>query len=140
MIKVADIFDKFMSLINDPDLAIISEEDADQLLMNYLDMSITDFDNCRQTVTITEINSELFIEEDLSRDEVNILAYSMLLYWIEPKRRCWKTIENHTGTHDFGKLSNANVLLRLNDLQESTEKKLRRLRNAYQSKDMVGLG
>lgn len=140
MIKVDDIFDKFMSLIDDPDLARISEEDADQLLMNYLDLSITDFDNCRNSITMIEDNFEMFIAEDLTRDEVNILAYTMLLYWLEPKRRCWKVIENHTGTKDFNKLSNANVLLRLNDLQEYTEKKLRKLRNAYQSKEMVGLG
>lgn len=134
------IKDMFLSLIDDPDLAKISEEDAEHLMMNWLRLATMEFHNCRKDLTIVEIDYEYFIKSDLDNDEIGILSYSMLLAWAEPKIRCWDTIKQHTGTSDFSKLSSANILLRLNDLQEATEKKLRRLKARYHSKDMVGLG
>lgn len=147
------IKDMFLSLIDDPDLAKISLEDVEHLMMNWIRLSTMEFHNCRKDLTIVEKNItienddgtttetvEYFINSDLDNDEIGILSYATLLAWLEPKIRCWDTIKQQTGTSDFSKLSNANILLRLNDLQENTEKKLRRLKSRYQSKDMVGLG
>lgn len=134
------IKDMFLSLIDDPDLAKISIEDAEHLMMNWIRLAIMEFHNCRKDLSIINQDGEFFIISDLSNEEIGILSYATLLAWAEPKIRCWDTIKQHTGTSDFSKLSNANILLRLNDLQERTEKKLRRLKAQYQSKDMKGLG
>lgn len=135
------IKDMFLSLIDDPDLAKISEEDAEHLLMNWIRLSIMEFHNCRKDLTIVMGEDyEYYIKSDLDNDEIGILSYATLLAWAEPKMRCWDTIKQHTGTSDFSKLSNANTLLRLRELQEKTEEKLRRLKNRYQSRDMIGLG
>lgn len=140
MTSTDNIKDMFLSLIDDPDLAKIAIEDANHLMMNWLKLSIMEFNNCRKDLTLVEDNGTTFIQSDLGNDEIGILSYGIVLYWLEPKIRCWDTIKQHTGTSDFNKLSNANILLRLNDLQEATEKKLRRLKARYQSKDLVGLG
>lgn len=134
------IKDMFLSLIDDPDLAKISEEDAEHLMMNWIRLATMEFNNCRKDLTIVERDYEYFIVSDLDNNEIGILSYATLLAWLEPKIRCWDTIKQHTGTSDFSKLSNANILLRLNDLQERTETKLRKLKARYHSKDMVGLG
>lgn len=134
------IKDMFLSLIDDPDLAKISIEDAEHLLMNWIRLSIMEFHNCQKDLSLVQEDGEYFIKSDLDNDEIGILSYATLLAWAEPKIRCWDTVKQHTGTSDFSKLSNANTLLRLNELQEKTEKKLRTLKARYRSKDMKGLG
>lgn len=148
------IKDRFLSLIDDPDLARISLEDAEHLMMNWLRQAISEFPRCKKDLTIVEESEDIFdnesgetttfthyyIKDDLDNDEITILSYAMLLAWTEPKIRCWDTVKQHTGTSDFSKLSNANLLLRLNDTQDRSEIKLRRLKARYHSRDMKGLG
>lgn len=141
MTTISIVKDMFLSLIDDVDLALLSEDDLEHLMDNWLKLSIMEFHNCKKDLTITTDDSgEMTFNDELNNEEIGILAYGMLLAWLEPKIRCWDTIKQHTGTSDFNKLSNANILLRLNDLQERTEIKLRNLKARYHSKDLVGLG
>lgn len=140
MTPVTIIFDMFLSLIDDPDLALISQEDSEHLLLNYLRFSTVEFHNCSKDLNIVQDNYDYFINSELTTEEIGILAYSMLLFWISPKIRREENLKQHVGTHDFNKLSNANILLRLNDLQRDTREEVRKMKNRYQSKNMVGLG
>lgn len=140
MTPVTIIFDMFLSLIDDPDLALISQEDSEHLLLNYLRFSTVEFHNCNKDLNIIKDDYKYLINSELTVEEIGILAYSMLLFWISPKIRREENLKQHVGTHDFSKLSNANILLRLNDLQRDTRSEVKRMKNRYQSKNMVGLG
>lgn len=135
------IKDMFLSLINDRELAIIAQEDAEHLINNWLRFATMEFHNCRKDLTIEKTNEfESHIIGDLDNEEIGILAYAMLLSWVEPKIRCLDVIKSKVNTREFNQTSNANLLSKLNDLHELSEKKVRTLKNRYQSKDMVGLG
>ena len=69
--------------------------------------------------------------DELTTEEQNILAQGCVLYWIESKTNYNKLMKNQINTKDYNQLSNANVLLRLNELLDYYRKNFLRQRKAY---------
>lgn len=131
MTPVTKVFDRFYSLIKDTDLGKLSDEDLHKLTVVYYEMASTRFKECKKNLELIEVDGELYIMDDLTTEEQNIIAQGCVYYWIESKANYNKLMKNQINTKDFNQLSNANVLLRLNELLDFYRREFNRLRKAY---------
>ena len=127
-----EIFDRFYSLIKDTDLAKLDDEDLYKLTKVYYEMASTRFKECKNNLElIQDSEGNYSIVGKLTVEEQNIIAQGMILYWIESKTNYNKLMKNQINTKDYNQLSNANVLLRLNELLDYYRKNFLRQRKAY---------
>lgn len=127
-----EIFDRFYSLIKDTDLAKLDEEDLYKLTKVYYEMASTRFKECKNNLELVQDEEGNYYTTDkLTVEEQNIIAQGMILYWIESKTNYNKLMKNQINTKDYNQLSNANVLLRLNELLDYYRKNFLRQRKAY---------
>lgn len=127
-----DIFDIFYSLIKDTDLGKLSDDDLYKLTKTYYGMASTRFKECKKNLELIEDeNGNHYVTDTLTMEEMNILSQGMVYYWIQSKANYNKLMKNQINTKDFNQLSNANVLLRLNELLEYYRREFNRLRKAY---------
>lgn len=131
MCPLTDIFDRFYSLIKDTDLAKLSDDDLYKLTKVYYEMSATRFKECKKNLEVIEQNGELYITDNLTLEEKNIIAQGMIVYWLESKVNYNKLMKNQVNTKDWNNLSNANILLRLSELFTAYQKQFLNLRKAY---------
>lgn len=127
-----EIFDRFYSLIKDTDLAKLDDEDLYKLTKVYYEMASTRFKECKNNLELVQDEEGNYYTTDkLTVEEQNIIAQGMILYWIESKTNYNKLMKNQINTKDYNQLSNANVLLRLNELLDYYRKNFLRQRKAY---------
>ena len=132
MTPLDEIFDRFYSLIKDTDLAKLSDEDLYKLTKVYYEMASTRFKECKNNLELVQDEEGNYYTTDkLTVEEQNIIAQGMILYWIESKANYNKLMKNQINTKDYNQLSNANVLLRLNELLDYYRKNFLRQRKAY---------
>ena len=132
MTPLDEIFDRFYSLIKDTDLAKLDDEDLYKLTKVYYEMAATRFKECKNNLElIQDLEGNYSIVGKLTVEEQNIIAQGMILYWIESKANYNKLMKNQINTKDYNQLSNANVLLRLNELLDYYRKNFLRQRKAY---------
>ena len=135
-----EIFDTFYSLIKDTDLGKSSEEDLYKLSKTYYEMASTRFKECKKNLELIKVEEDYYVTDVLSTEEKNIIAQGMVYYWVQSKANYNKLMKNQINTKDFNQLSNANVLLRLNELLDFYRREFNRLRKAYSNNydDFVG--
>ena len=126
-----EIFDRFYSLIKDTDLGKSSEEDLYKLSKTYYEMASTRFKECKKNLELIKVEENYYVTDVLSTEEKNIIAQGMVYYWVQSKANYNKLMKNQINTKDFNQLSNANVLLRLNELLDFYRREFNRLRKAY---------
>ena len=127
-----EIFDRFYSLIKDTDLAKLDEEDLYKLTKVYYEMASTRFKECKNNLELVQDEEGNYYTTDkLTVEEQNIIAQGMILYWIESKTNYNKLMKNQINTKDYNQLSNANVLLRLNELLDYYRKNFLRQKKTY---------
>ena len=132
MTPLDEIFDRFYSLIKDTDLAKLDDEDLYKLTKVYYEMAATRFKECKNNLELVQDEEGNYYTADkLTIEEQNIIAQGMILYWIESKANYNKLMKNQINTKDYNQLSNANVLLRLNELLDYYRKNFLRQRKAY---------
>ena len=132
MTPLDEIFDRFYSLIKDTDLAKLSDEDLYKLTKVYYEMAATRFKECKNNLELVQDEEGNYYTVDkLTIEEQNIRAQGMILYWVESKANYNKLMKNQINTKDYNQLSNANVLLRLNELLDYYRKNFLRQRKAY---------
>ena len=132
MTPLDEIFDRFYSLIKDTDLAKLDDEDLYKLTKVYYEMAATRFKECKNNLElIQDSQGNYSIVGKLTVEEQNIIAQGMILYWVESKANYNKLMKNQINTKDYNQLSNANVLLRLNELLDYYRKNFLRQRKAY---------
>lgn len=132
MTPIEDVFNLMYGLITDSDLARLSNEDLQDLSITFLTYAITRFKESKADLTIIEdeLNNKCF-KDELTMEEKMILAYGMLYAWLHHKVMYNRMLKNAINTKDFQQLSQANVLLRANELLDYTRKEFNRLRKAY---------
>ena len=132
MTPLDEIFDRFYSLIKDTDLAKLDDEDLYKLTKVYYEMAATRFKECKNNLELVQDSEGNYsIVGKLTVEEQNIISQGMILYWIESKANYNKLMKNQINTKDYNQLSNANVLLRLNELLDYYRKNFLRQRKAY---------
>lgn len=132
MTPIEDVFNLMYGLITDSDLAKLSNEDLEDLSITFLTYAISRFKESKADLTIVEDEqNNKFFKDKLTIEEKMILAYGMLYAWLHHKVMYNRMMKNAINTKDFNQLSNANLLLRLNELLDYTRKEFNRLRKAY---------
>ena len=112
-----EIYNKFLKLIDDPDLALMYEEDVKFHLKEFMLDAIH--------LYFTPIPHEL---EDMNDEGFNsmlpqriqgIVAHAMLLVWIKPKIYKERLLRSAIADRDYSELSHANQLVTLERLRQN---------------------
>ena len=132
MTPIEEVFNLMYGLITDTDLAKLSNEDLKDLSITFLKHTFVKFKECKADLTLLEDEEgNTCFKDELTLEEQSILAYGMLYYYLHHKVMYNKMMKNAINTKDFNQLSNANLLLRLNELLNDTRKEFNRRRKAY---------
>lgn len=132
MTPIENVFNLMYGLITDSDLARLSNEDLKDLSITFLSYAIAKFKESKANLTIIKNeNEELCFTDELTMEEQTILAYGMMYYWLHHKVMYNRMLKNAINTKDFQQLSQANVLLRANELLDYARREFFRLRKAY---------
>lgn len=139
MTPFESIYDKFLSLIDDYELALIYDEELDFLLSNYLSRAISlDFKQCQKDLTKFNTEDKQF-DVDLSAEEQWIIATGMTLSWLESKIKHEKLMRSAISDRDYTESSNANQLQSLLKLEIITRDRLHHYIVNYSYNDFEGL-
>lgn len=134
-----DIYDKFLNLIEDYELALFTDVELDFLLSNYLSRAVSlDFKQC--TKDLTDYNKETKqFNVDLTGEEQWIIANGMVLSWLEPKIKRERLLRDAISDRDYRESSHANQLKELLNLESTTRDKLKSYIISYTHNDFDGL-
>jgi len=133
---VDEIFSRFLSQIEDESLLEIDEEILEELMYDYLCKSIVDFNVCTKDLRINPQTNE--IVSDLGEDEVQILAFGMVIHYLTPKILREENLQQMVTSSDFSKLSNANMLDKLLKLRVQIRKDYQMYLHKYELKEFEG--
>lgn len=133
---LSDIYRKFLGMIEDEEWLLVENEVIEDLMLNYLENATVEFYQCKKDLVI-DYETMTFTEE-LGMDEIMILAYSMLVHYLQPKIMREENLRQFVSDKDFSKLSNANMLMRLMGLLDNTKKQLATYQSRYKFKELEG--
>ena len=125
-----DVYDSFLSKITDYDYLKLSEEDLNEELAMKLKSAIAKF-IIAHDIEINEI-TETFNRE-LSYLEIEILAYGMVLSWVEPLVNNVETMKQRLSSKDFSVYSQAKHLAELNEVRIRANREFNYWINRYSS-------
>ena len=104
------LYDKFTVLVTDSGLSALTESDLEDILGTYLSKSAyLDFKACQTDLETLTSGSDGF-EADLSEEEQWIIAYGMIITWLEAQIQKDIKLKTSISDRDFKLLSNANQL------------------------------
>lgn len=128
------IYARCRTRIRDYDKEGYTDELFQQMERDLLDAAIDDFaDICVQDLTNLDDELEQFNIE-LSRKEQSILALSMIVHWLEPYVYNSDALKNVMSTKDFSLFSPANLLEKMTDLLQRSNRRLSAEMNLYSFK------
>lgn len=128
------IYARCRTRIRDYDKEGYTDELFQQMERDLLDAAIDDFaDICVQDLTNLDDELEQFNIE-LSRKEQSILALSMIAHWLEPYVYNSDALKNVMSTKDFSLFSPANLLEKMTDLLQMSNRRLSAEMNLYSFK------
>ena len=133
---VQDVYVKFLGMIEDEELLLVDEDVVEDLMLNYLENATVEFHQCKKDLTI-DYDAMCFVEE-LGLNEILILAWGMMIHYLQPKIKREENLRQFVSDKDFNKLSNANMLNRLMTLEKDTRKQLEIYQNKYKFKECTG--
>ena len=125
-----DVYDSFLSKITDYDYLKLSEEDLNEELAMKLKSAIAKF-IIADDIEINEI-TETFNRE-LSYLEIAILAYGMVLSWVERLVNNVETMKQRLSSKDFSVYSQAKHLAELNEVRIRANREFNYWINRYSS-------
>ena len=130
------VYRKFLGMIEDEEWLLVDEDVIEELMLNYLENATVEFTQCKKDLSI-DYDSLCFYEE-LSLNEILILAWGMVIHYLQPKIKREENLRQFISDKDFSKLSNANMLAKLMMLEKDARRQLETYQNKYKFKDCVG--
>lgn len=131
MTPVQLIYDRFFDLITDDMYMEISEEQTKRDCRSLLMASIPTFEFPKHPFTFTTVEElgekVLYIEQDLTLEEITILAYGMVVIWTQRQVTSIENTRQKFSGADFKLSSQASQLQRLMRLLLETKDEHRRL-------------
>lgn len=142
MTKFSEIYDTFLGKITDDMYMEWSKEDTLRDLQNILIDSIPGFEfprfdlyNYTQNELILDEDGEIedtsYFTENLTKEEINILATLMLNTWLQRQITSIENIRMKYSGSDFKFTSQANHLSKLINLKTETERQDRHIQRLY---------
>lgn len=131
MVSLMDVYDSFLSKVNEDDWAhCYSEEDLKWFTKDwraFLNSAIPYFKFPRCKLDIDEEN-QIFIDKNMSRDEIEVLATYMKQEWLKRTVDSWENIKTQYEEKDF---SQANLLSTFIDLKNQVSDEAKYLESVY---------
>lgn len=124
MTPVTNIYDAFLAKISDDEWVFWTEEERRQDLRVILDAALPLFKFPKHDISI---NGEEFVEE-LSNDEIQILACYMKCEWLNRSILTWERIKPQYEERDF---SEANMLDKLYSALETEQREAKKREAIY---------
>ena len=134
--SIQEIYRKFLGMIEDEEWLLVEDELIEHLMLNYLENATVEFNQCKKDLTIDYDN--MCFTEELDMNEVLILAWGMVIHYLQPKIKREENLRQFISDKDFSKLSNANMLMRLMRLEEKARKQLETYQGKYRFKEFSG--
>ena len=133
---VQDIYRKFLGMIEDEEWLLVEDEVIEDLMLNYLENATVEFNQCTKDLSIDYDNMAFY--EVLSMNEIMILAWGMVIHYLQPKIKREENLRQFVSDKDFNRLSNANMLMRLMNLEDKARKQLETYQGKYRFKEFTG--
>ena len=117
MYSLQDVYDAFLSRVNDDDWSDLgcNEEDLEWMVRDwraFLEQAISYFKFPRCSLDIDEI-TQTFKDEKFSLDEINVLAIYMKQQWIKRSIDTWENIRTQYDEKDFSQAHLLNQFIKL---------------------------
>jgi len=130
------IYNKFLAQVKDVGLTLFTDEELQEILLDYLENASIEFVQCTKSENI-DYTLKCF-NDDLTKEEIYIYSLGMVLNWLKPKIQSEQLLRQGLGDRDFKLTSNWETLGKLMQLEESTRKNLRNyiLRYQYKSQNI----
>lgn len=131
MTDFEDVYARFRGKVMNYDIVELGEEVAFNYERELLMESISDFsDVCSKDLHDYDSDLEMF-NVTLSEKEISILSLGMVQHFLEPYVYNTDALQNSISTKDFQFYSPANLLEKMTELLNETQKDLRRAINMY---------
>ena len=117
---IQDVYRKFLGMIEDEEWLLVEDEVIEDLMLNYLENATVEFNQCKKDLSIDY--DTMTFEETLSMNEIMILAWGMVIHYLQPKIKREENLRQFVSDKDFNRLSNANMLMRLMNLEDKASK------------------
>lgn len=133
----ASIYKKFLSLIDDYELGLVSPEELNEILFEYLDQARSlHFPQCQKDLErLTESAGIGEFAEDLNSQEQYILALGMKKAWLSPKLNFSDNMSKEIGDRDYKAVQGTNYIKELSKLDAQIEEEIRKYAVAYTYKN-----
>ncbi len=129
--KYEEIFDRYRARVRNYDFLDYDAITRLEYQKDLLALAVSDFEDiCKQDLNDRE-DDILSFAATLTNREKDILALGMVLHFVEPYVYSTDALQNALNTKDFSLYSPANLLEKMTELMEMTEKRLRREINLY---------
>ena len=129
--KYEEIFDRYRARVRNYDFLDYDAIARLEYQKDLLALAVSDFEDiCKQDLNDRE-DDILSFTATLTNREKDILALGMVLHFVEPYVYNTDALQNALSTKDFSLYSPANLLEKMTELMEMTEKRLRREINLY---------
>lgn len=133
---IRDVYRKFLGMIEDEEWLLVEDEVIEDLMLNYLENATVEFSQCKKDLSIDY--ETMTFEETLNMNEIMILAWGMVIHYLQPKIKREENLRQFVSDKDFNKLSNANMLMRLMNLEDKARKQLETYQGKYRFKEFTG--
>lgn len=113
-----ELCESVFSKIKDYDFVEMTEEEADEILCDYIRPAVVAFEDCTQDLSDRDPINQTF---NIELDDVNfeILTHFMVVYYLDATYiRTPLALAAHMSTKDFHKYDNANVLPKVQAVRE----------------------
>lgn len=125
MTSVYDVYDAFLAKMLEDEWLNWTDEEREEDWRALLDAAIPYFKFPRVSL---EINSDNFVDENISNEEIQILATYMKCEWLNRTILTWENVKPLYVERDF---SQANLIDKLKQLLEREEYKALKLERIY---------
>jgi hypothetical protein len=121
--------EKFVYKIEDSVLIALVLADRQDMTDNYRESAEVEFKKCPKLSSKDDVAREY--TEELTTEEIEILAYGMVLAWVTPKVNSLDNLKQKMSTKDYKIYSQANQLDKMINLKSESERKVSIMINSY---------
>jgi len=120
------IYVSFLNKVSDQYLANMSDINLNLQMLKYLNSSVPKFKKCKKDLSLRSVDG-LGFTEDLTDEEVEILANLMVIEWLRPQVNSLELLKQSMGSKDFNLYSQANHLKELQTLRKDAQSEISKL-------------
>ena len=134
MTNFNSVYDVFLANVTDDMYMELTKQDTEQLLQDLLISAIPWFEFPRQSLDY-DVSAESFVN-DLTTEEINILATYMVMLWIQQQLASVENTRMKYSGSDFKFTSQANHMAKLQAMEKEFERKGFHLQRLYKRRIM----